>query len=472
MKKILNSIKKNLYIVVFLPIITNSLINLSQDQKFLYFTEPKVYIFLISFCFACMFFYSISIIIDNSFELSSKSLSITYFLLSYFLFDNLLLPFTKYVKFKISFYIVSILWIYIIVFIKKHYFASLKVVLIYIAWRLYNFKYIDQLSDLMEYKELNTDVPLQWFKLAKLIYDNNYFHALENNLIEGQGLLPSYIQSLLLSIGFNVQNFIFIQLTSNILIFFGILLIFDLNISKNEKIILSLAFLSLVLNNDWLFYLIGNSLMLEGIVSFLIGVFLLNYKKYFDEDSLKSKVFFLFFGSLILTKNFVSIMTLFLVLGGIIFIKKNKSIVLGFVVYLFYLSYEKILFREINSISYTGEINFKILFQDLIFLRNLYFTNIGNILNQLYLDKPLFYFFTIFLILNIYNFITSKNIEFTEAFILIFVLVNYLLVNILYISYWQSIEYESSYRYIINTFYLVLISTGLNASKLIKKINF
>ena len=191
MKKILNSIKKNLYIVVFLPIITNSLINLFRDQKFLYFTEPKVYIFLISFCFACLFFYSISIIIDNSFELSSKSLSITYFLLSYFLFDNLLLPFTKYVKFKISFYIVSILWIYIIVFIKKHYFASLKVVLIYIAWRLYNFKYFDQLSDLIEYKELNTDVPLQWFKLAKLIYDNNYFHALENNLIEGQGLLQA-----------------------------------------------------------------------------------------------------------------------------------------------------------------------------------------------------------------------------------------------------------------------------------------
>ena len=77
MKKILNSIKKNLYIVVFLPIITNSLINLFRDQKFLYFTEPKVYIFLISFCFACIL-YSISIIIDNSL-IVFKSLSITYF---------------------------------------------------------------------------------------------------------------------------------------------------------------------------------------------------------------------------------------------------------------------------------------------------------------------------------------------------------------------------------------------------------
>ena len=133
--------------------------------------------------------------------------------------------------------------------------------------------------------------------------------------------------------------------------------------------------------------------MLEGIVSFLIGVFLLNYKKYFDEDSLKSKVFFLFFGSLILTKNFVSIMTLFLVLGGIIFIKKNKSIVLGFVVYLFYLSYEKILFREINSISYTVKLILNFV-QDLIFLRNLYFTNIKYI-KQLYLDKFVL-FFTIF----------------------------------------------------------------------------
>ena len=50
------------------------------------------------------------------------------------------------------------------------------------------------------YKELNTDVLAQWLDLASMIYENNYFFALENNLIEGQGLLPSYIQALLFEI--------------------------------------------------------------------------------------------------------------------------------------------------------------------------------------------------------------------------------------------------------------------------------
>ena len=39
-----------------------------------------------------------------------------------------------------------------------------------------------------------------------MIYENNYYFALQNNLIEGQGLLPSYIQALLLEIGFGIQN--------------------------------------------------------------------------------------------------------------------------------------------------------------------------------------------------------------------------------------------------------------------------
>ena len=54
-----------------------------------------------------------------------------------------------------------------------------------------------------------------------MIYENNYFYGIKNNLIEGQGLVPSFIQSLLLEIGFHSQNFVFIQSLSNIFIFWN-----------------------------------------------------------------------------------------------------------------------------------------------------------------------------------------------------------------------------------------------------------
>ena len=112
-----------------------------------------------------------------------------------------------------------------------------------------------------------------------MIYENNYFYGIKNNLIEGQGLVPSFIQSLLLEIGFHSQNFVFIQSLSNIFLFFGITIITDLNITTKNKIILSALFIVFLLNNQWLGYLLINSLMIEGVVGFLVCVFLLNYKK-------------------------------------------------------------------------------------------------------------------------------------------------------------------------------------------------
>ena len=44
-----------------------------------------------------------------------------------------------------------------------------------------------------------------------MIYNENYFFSLVNNPINGQGLLVSYIQSLMLKINFYPENFIFIK---------------------------------------------------------------------------------------------------------------------------------------------------------------------------------------------------------------------------------------------------------------------
>ena len=83
---------------------------------------------------------------------------------------------------------------------------------------------------------MNTDVPVQWFGIASMIFEQNYFFALKNNLIEGQGLLPSYIQALMLEMGFSLEKFQFIQINSYLFLTFTILLISDLKISKKNKI--------------------------------------------------------------------------------------------------------------------------------------------------------------------------------------------------------------------------------------------
>ena len=60
----------------------------------------------------------------------------------------------------------------------------LKILSAYLLMRIFNSVYLNELINKSNYKELNTDVAAQWTPLATMIYDNNYFYALSNNLIE------------------------------------------------------------------------------------------------------------------------------------------------------------------------------------------------------------------------------------------------------------------------------------------------
>ena len=100
--------------------------------------------------------------------------------------------------------------------------------------------------------------------------------------------MPSYIQALLFEIGFNFEKFQFIQVNSYLFLSFGILLITDLKISRKDKAISSILFVLIIINNDWLEYLLINSLMIEGIVSFFISVYLYNFIKMYESKNLIS----------------------------------------------------------------------------------------------------------------------------------------------------------------------------------------
>ena len=226
--------------------------------------------------------------------------------------------------------------------------------------------------------------------------------------------------------------------------------------------------MSLILNNNWLEYLLINSLMLEGIVSFLTCVYLINYERMLKKSESVSLIFFITFGGMALTKNFVSLICISLIVFSIFLIRKNVYIIGSFLIYVLNLFYQKIYFTEVQNFAYTSEIDFRDLILDFIYLRDLDFTNIVNIINQFYIDKPTSYLvvgFIVFNFINLYKYGTNLR---TENFMFFFVVLNYILVNLLYVSYWRNVEYESSYRYIINCFHLIFISLSIQLSKLEK----
>lgn len=469
MKYIVSLFRKNYVLILFSPIILNAVLNFLDPNSFNNFLQTKNLVLFISFTLGSFFYFYLSRMIKTFLKLDSFSLSLSMFLVSFFVFESLFLFITKNLSFDTSIAIVSTIWFSVILFKRKNYLEIFKLTSIYIIWRFFNHFFLNTLKDLSNYVELNSDVPAQWIGIVEMIYNKNYFYAFENNLIEGQGLLPSYIQALMLKIGFGLENFTFIPVTINLLLFFSILLIVDLPLNLNNKVVLIITFVFLILNNNWLKYLMINSLMIEGIVSFLFGVFLYNLKDNLYSKKFSSLLFFLFFGSLTLTKNFVSLLSMGTVVICLLFLKKNKYVLLGPGVYALYLIYQKIYLPNIQNVAYTSEIDFKDLFFDFIFLRDLNLSNISNIFKHFTTDIPSTYLIFLFLIFNIFNFLVMNKFEFTQTFMFVFVVVNFLLVNLLYVSYWRNVEYESSYRYIMNCFHLIFISTGLSISNFVNR---
>jgi len=462
--KIISFVKSNLLIVFFLPVIINTLLNILETANLEIFNEINFAKFG-SFILGTLFFVYLSNFLNNQYLLGGKSIGLVLFLTSYFIFDTVLLFISKNLNFKFTFMIVSLLWCVLIIYKTKSFVEITKVLLLFFVYRIFNYLFFSEIANNSNYQELNTDVPAQWFGIASMIFEKNYFYALENNLIEGQGLLPSYIQALMLEIGFSLEKFQFIQINSYLFLTFTVLLISDLKISKKNKTASSIFFIALMINNNWLEYLMLNSLMLEGIVSFLISVYLYNFIEMYKRNNIKSFLFFVSFGGMVLTKNFVSIISLMLIISSVFLLRKNVFLVGSFVIYGFYLFYQKIYFSQLQNVAYTSEIDFKDLFLDFIYLRDLDFTNIRNIIEQFLIDKPTTYVVLGFLVLNTISLFKYKfNLQ-TDELLFIFILLNYILVNLLYISYWRNVEFESSYRYLVSCFHLIFLSLISRFSK-------
>tara|TARA_Y100001936_G_C16088147_1_gene683514 strand:- start:3937 stop:5028 length:1092 start_codon:yes stop_codon:yes gene_type:complete len=337
---------------------------------------------------------------------------------------------------------------------------------IYTIIYLLNKTFSTELFRNINYIELNTDVPVQWFEMAQRISLNNYFELFQNNVIDGHGLFLSYIQALIFKLNFFEFDFTFVRLNSNLFLIFSYFLIFDLFTSRKNKYLASLAFTSLILNSDWLTYLFIDSLMLEGIVSFFFCTFLVNLKNFLsDKLNVKSSMFFALFSLLIFSKQFISLLVI-LTLIYLFICRRDKNIILAFFIFLLDNLYKKFFTPSVDGFEYTQGLNFSKILSEVLTLQNLALENIVKIINQIFIDKPISLLLGIFLFINIFNMYKSKNIKIIDNIDFYIVIFNLFFIFTLFIVWWKDFGIQSSFRYVLNTLHLIFVNIVMISDRL------
>ncbi len=437
-----------------------------------YFTifSKEANIKYISLSLSFLFFYLIAKYINETFNLRSLSLAISYFLISFYIFDSIFLYFSKEKSFEFTFLLVNFIW-FVLVFIKNRDYRILAALMgSYFSMQYFNSINYQYLSNKVSYQIKNYDVVKQWEPIAKSIADQNLFFAININLIEGYGFLISYIQVVISKFLFFNYSFEFININANILLFLTLLLIFDLEISHTNKFLLFSAFCLVILDDGWLRFLIIDSLMLEGIVSFLFASFVVNIKKidFERKNSYSPNIFLFFLSCLIFSKQFIGLLTVLILIWLCLKTKRFTILLSALGLSLIKYLYQNILPISKSNIQYVDGLDLRDLISDFLLFRDIELKNIRVIFEKLIEYKPMAYILFLFLLLFLFNtFYKSQNNDILN-FALIFG--NILLILLLYISWWKQIETDSSYRYIMNTIHLIFISAFIELDKLQKRL--
>jgi hypothetical protein len=458
-------IKKNLLLIFVLPLLVNFVINLSENNNLTtFYSENLIYLF--SLIFSSYFFFLFLKYINSAFEVNSYSLSLCYILSGAFLFEFLLLPFKDSLKNNISLIIFLLLLIGLATLKMRSISTFFHLLFSYLTMVFFNNNFYDRLANISNYIEWSSDVPAQWLEISSRIHERGLFQVYYDNPIRGQGLFISYTQSLIFKINFPLQEFEFSRISTNLLILFSVLIFFDLKIMFKNKIFLSLGFVVYVLNSGWLTYLIFDSLMLEGLISFIFAVYLYHSYRYMSiKFSSRSIVFFVLFSAVFESKEFLSTLG-FIYILYLFFWKRNVNTVASLVIFgIQHLYSKRFVYASSESPYLDGRGPLDLIF-DILTFQNIDLSIISKIISQFYLDKVTTYIFICFILI---SFIRIKGLnQGIENRITAIVVLNIVFIFILYTNWWKNIEIESSFRYFINSIYLIFIVIGLKIDKLTK----
>jgi len=470
----------NYFPLLFFTVPALNILNKILDRGF-YFTvySESQSIKYISLFLSMIFLFLVARLINKSLNLNSFSLSISYFLTSFFLFDIIFLPITKLTSFSNIFILVQILW-FVLFLVKKIPFRDIALgITSYSVLIFFNNRYFLTLSDLTTYKFKSPDVEVQWLPLAERVFNNNLFYSLENNVIDGYGMMLSYTQAVIHKMNYLNTEFSFMPSNANLVLLMSIFLFLDLKISNFNKLLLSSSFLMIVLDDGWLRFLLGDSLMLEGLVSFLFASFILNISKFCfgKKMNFDKTIFILFFSTLTFSKQFIETITLLMIVMIILFSNKKLFSLIGLGLVAIVNIYNQIFFGSTKSVEYIDKNLYEIVL-DVVLIREAKWSNLlliyENLIKYKFILAALLFLSFFFII----NSINSPPIERTRKIIFYSIMLNFLLVLVLYIFIWQNTETESSFRYIMNTAHLIFISLFIESesfqkrSKLTRRNNF
>ena len=468
LKKLKLLINKNLIFLVFLPIIGNFLLNLISNNFFKRIENFDI----LNFFSTILLFYILKLIGEISsktFNLPMVSTGILFYFFGIFLINNLFIFITRYFSFSNFFVFYNIIFFAYLLSKNKGSNEIIKLFFLIILNFVYNSLFFKKFN--LE-NFVKGDVEYLWFPMAKNIYNENYYYSLTNPVIEGYNQLISYTQAVVLKINLNLESFTYVKSTTNIYFFLTMLLFFELNISKKNKILLGATYTSLVINSDWLNYLFLNSLMGEGWVNYFFCVGYISIFKILSNNSTTKfnlKVVFLLFGTLYFSKQFISLLVVIITLS-FLFYKKTRT-------YIFY-SIIPFFLNEINLITslkktkrdaYINSFDYFDTINDLLTNTNLKLNNILIITLNLLKDTPVSYLITVFILSFFFYILKMKKYEYEDICVFLVFLINLFLIFILYISVWRNQpEMESPVRYILNLLNLVLIYTFIYLEKLEK----
>ena len=119
MKYIVSLFRKNYVLILFSPIILNAVLNFLNPNSFNNFLQTKNLVLFISFTLGSFSTFYLSRMIKTFLKLDSFSLSLSMFLVSFFVFESLFLFITKNLSFDTSIAIVSTIWFSVILFKRK-----------------------------------------------------------------------------------------------------------------------------------------------------------------------------------------------------------------------------------------------------------------------------------------------------------------------------------------------------------------
>ena len=449
-----------------MPLLINFVTNLFENNNNLisFYSENLIYVF--SLFFSSYFLFILLKYINSAFTVNSYSLSLCYILSGAFLFEFLLLPFKDSLKNNISLIMFLLLLIGLATFRMKSVSAFFHLLFSYLTMVFFNNSFYDKLANISNYIEWSSDVPAQWLEISSRIHERGLFQIYYDNPIRGQGLFVSYTQSLIFKINFPFQEFEFSRISTNLLILFSVLIFFDLKLLFKNKIFLSIGFVVYVLNSGWLTYLIFDSLMLEGLISFIFGVYFYHSHRYLSiKFNSKSIVFFVLFSALFESKEFLSTLGFIYILYLFLW-KRNVNTVASLVIFAIQHLYSKrYVYASSESPYLDGRGPLDLIF-DILTFQNIDLDIILKIISNFYLDKVTTYIFICFILI---SFIGVRNLNSgIENIMTVIIVLNIIFIFVLYTNWWKNIEIESSFRYFINSIYLIFIMIGLKIDKLTK----